>query len=305
MTTPDVSVIIVTYNSAAFISRCLEALRDQQCSYEVIVADNDSRDGTVALLEREWPDVRVISMGANTGFSRGNNAASRFATGRHLLLLNGDAWLRPGALARLAEFAAEHPDAGVVAPRLLNPDGTDQGTARSFPTPAAALFGRRSKLTKWFPGNPWSRDYLRGRDEQDGGAFEIDWVSGACLMTPRTTYLRLGGLDEGFFMHWEDTDYCRRVRGDGLGVYCLTTAQAMHAEGGSREGWPVAQIRHFHRGAYRYYAKHHLAAGPRKLWRPIVAIGLGLRAVAIAAKYTVVRSHAPSSTPVGNQVGRE
>jgi N-acetylglucosaminyl-diphospho-decaprenol L-rhamnosyltransferase len=292
VTTPDVSVLIVTYNSAAFISRCLATLRDQHCSYEVIVADNDSKDGTVALLDREWSDVTVISMGGNTGFSRGNNAASRLATGRLLLLLNGDAWLEPDALARLVEFADERPDAGVVSPRLLNPDGTDQGTARSFPTPAAAVFGRRSLLTKWFPGNRWSREYLRGRDAQDGCALEIDWVSGACLMTPRETYLRLGGLDEGFFMHWEDADYCRRVRDDGLGVYCLTTAHAMHAEGGSREGWPVAQIRHFHRGAYRYYAKHHLAAGPRKLGRPVVATGLGLRAGALAAKSAVVRSHA-------------
>jgi N-acetylglucosaminyl-diphospho-decaprenol L-rhamnosyltransferase len=293
MTALDVSVLIVTYNSEAFIDRCLQSLRDgSDCTYEVIVADNDSRDGTVAHLASRWPEVRVIPMGGNTGFARGNNAAAGPAAGRHVMLLNGDAWLEPGALRRLVGFLDTHPDAGVVAPRLCNPDGSDQGTARSFPTPAAALFGRRSLLTRWFPRNRWSTRYLRGRELGSDGAFPIDWVSGACLLSPRDTYQRLGGLDEGFFMHWEDADYCRRAHDAGLQVYCLSTAVAMHEEGGSRRGWPLAQIRHFHRGAYRYYTKHHLATGSRRAARPLVAAGLGVHAGAVATRSLLARRRA-------------
>src|SRR3954463_15179086 len=98
MTVPDVSVLLVTYNSEAFIDRCLQSLRDgAECAYEVIVADNDSRDGTVAHLESRWPDVCVTRRAGNMGCACGNNPAARAAVGRHVMLLNGDAWPEPGA----------------------------------------------------------------------------------------------------------------------------------------------------------------------------------------------------------------
>lgn len=290
MNAPDVSVLIVTYNSASFIDRCLTSLQEQVgCTHEVIVADNASQDDTVRVLRERWPDVRLIDMGGNTGFAKANNAAAQVANGRHVLLLNGDAWLEPETLRELVAFLDGHPDVGVAAPQLLNPDGTDQKTARSFPTPAAALFGRRSVLSRVFPRNRWTRAYLAGSSEQRDvdprrSDVAVDWVSGAALMSPRETYLRLGGLDEGFFMHWEDADFCRRIHDEGLGVRFLTTAYARHAEGSSRRGWPTEQIKHFHRGAYRYYAKHHLARGGRRLARPLAAAALGTRAAALAAR---------------------
>lgn len=296
MSAPDVSVLIVTYNSAAFIDRCLESVRDQTgCTSEVIVADNASQDATLAVLRERWPDVRVIEMGGNTGFARGNNAAAKLATGRHVLLLNGDAWFEPGTLRRMVDYLDAHPDVGVVAPHLLYADGRDQRTARSFPTPAAGLFGRRSVLSRWFPNNRWTKSYLRldGRPETAEGA--VDWVSGACLMTPRELYLRLGGLDEGFFMHWEDTDYCHRVHRCDLGVRFLADAPARHDEGSSRKGWPPAQIRHFHYGAYRYYAKHHLNRGGRRLARPAAAAALTFRALLLMAR-SLLRVR-PTGTP--------
>lgn len=290
MSGPDVSVLIVTYNSASFIDRCLTSVRDQVgCTHEVIVADNASQDSTVELLRARWPHVRLIDMGGNTGFAKANNAAARVASGRHVLLLNGDAWLEPDALRELAGYLDGHPQVGVVAPQLLNPDGSDQKTARSFPTPAAAVFGRRSVLSRLFPGNRWTRAYLAGSTEQEdtpsvADDVAVDWVSGAALMSPRETYLRLGGLDEGFFMHWEDADFCRRIHDGGLEVRFLRSARARHAEGSSRRGWPMAQIKHFHRGAYRYYAKHHLAHGNRRLAKPLAAAALGARAAVLTAR---------------------
>ena len=285
MTTPDVSVLVVTYNSDGFIDRCITSVREQTgCTAEVVVADNASPDDILAVLAERWPDVRVIEMGGNTGFARANNAAAKVATGRHVLLLNGDAWLEPGTLCRLVDYLDAHPDVGVVAPHLLYADGTDQRTARSFPTPAAGLFGRRSVLSRWFPNNRWTKSYLRLDERRDTADGAVDWVSGACLMTPRELYLRLGGLDEGFFMHWEDTDYCHRVHKNGLGVRFLADAPARHDEGSSRKGWPAAQIRHFHYGAYRYYAKHHLDRGGRRLARPVAAAALALRALLLMAR---------------------
>ena len=157
-----------------------------------------------------YPHVRVIEMGSNTGFARANNRAIAAASGRFVFLLNPDTVPEAGSIDRLVDFLDRTPAAAVAAPRLLNPDLTDQGTARSFPTASAAVFGRRSALSKLFPRNPWSQRYLVGRSVGGSEPFTVDWVSGAAMMVRRSVIDRIGGLDEGFFMHWEDADWCRR-----------------------------------------------------------------------------------------------
>ena len=280
---PDLSVVLVGYNSAPFIGDCIRSVEETvTCSHEILVVDNASLDGTADAVRRAWPGVLVMCNDENLGFSRASNRGMRAARGRHLLLLNGDATVRPGALDALVEHLDRDPNAGAVAPRLLNPDGTDQGTARSVPTPAAAILGRRSPLTRLFPGNRWSRRYLEGRDRRGPEPFGVDWVSGACLMVPQRVADEVGLLDEGFFMYWEDADWCRRIRGAGYTVACVPAAEVVHAEGGSRRGWPARQVRHFHRSAYRYYAKHH-AAGARVVLRPVAAAALALRALAVVS----------------------
>jgi N-acetylglucosaminyl-diphospho-decaprenol L-rhamnosyltransferase len=293
----DLSVLIVTFNSRVFVGDCVAAVDAtvREHAYEIVVVDNDSHDGTAAFLRAEFPNVRLIEMGRNAGFSTANNRAFAASSGRHVVLLNGDATPMPGALDTLVSFLDEHPEAGIAAPRLENPDGSDQGTARTFPTPAAAVFGRRSPLTRVFPNNRFSTRYLAGRAHDGTEAFEIDWVSGACLMMSRATASRVGGLDESFFMYWEDADLCRRVKQSGLGVWCVPAARVMHAEGGSRRGWPAPQVRHFHRSAYRYYAKHHLT-GPRRLLRPVAASALAGRAALIIARDAVRAGGRTTST---------
>lgn len=281
---PDLSVLIVTYNSAGFIGACIDALRRTVTghSFEVVVADNASTDGIVPLIRARYPELRVIEMGANTGFARACNRAIAESSGRHVLLLNGDTEVLPGAVDALVAFLDGDPARGVAAPRLLNTDRTDQGTARAFPTPAAALLGRRSPLTRAFPRNRWSRRFLTGLEHQGREPFRVDWVSGACMAVPRAVVDRVGGLDERFFMHFEDADWCRRIGDAGYQVHCVPEAEVVHHEGGSRRGWPLDQVVHFHYGAYRYYVKHHV----RMRWsprRPLVAAMLGARAVAVLA----------------------
>ena len=280
----DLSVLLVTYNSRLFIDECLAAVHQTILahSFEVIAVDNASADGTAAHLRKHWPQVSTIDMGRNAGFAAANNRATMASTGRHVLLLNGDAVVEEGALDRLVTFLNSNLRTGVVAPMVCNPDGSDQGTARAFPTPVAALWGRRSPLTRFFPRSRWARRYLTGRDHFGDEPFEVDWVSGACLMVPRAIWDAVGGLDEGFFMHWEDADWCRRVHLAGYKVCCLPSVRVTHAEGGSRRGWPVSQVRHFHRGAYRYYRKHHLS-GARAFLRPAAAAALASRAGLVIA----------------------
>jgi GT2 family glycosyltransferase len=298
LTEVDCSVLVVTYNSRPFVADCIASVRAtvRDHAHEVVVVDNASHDGTAEMLRDAFPGLPVVDMGRNAGFSAANNRAFSSSSGRHVVLLNGDATVLPGALDTLIAFLDAHPRAGVVAPRLENPDGSDQGTARSFPTPAAALFGRRSPLTRLFPRNRFSRRYLSGRVDEHTEPFEVDWVSGACLMIRRDVFELVGGLDDGFFMYWEDADLCRRVKDAGFGVWCVPDARVVHAEGGSRRGWPARQVRYFHRSAYRYYAKHHLA-GARTVLRPVAAAALAARAALVIARGASQPGDENRSTP--------
>ena len=279
----DLSVVIVSFNCRDLLLSCLTSLHG--IDGEIIVVDNASSDQTVTTLRTRHPDVAVIEMGKNAGFGRASNRGMEAASGRYILLLNPDTVVSPGALRVLVDFLDEHPGAGVVAPRLVYPDGADQGTARAFPTAAAALFGRRSPLTRWFPSNRWSRRYLTGRQRSTNTPFEIEWVSGAAMMVRADVIGRLGGFDPDFFMHWEDAELCHRTRRSGFEIWCEPRATVIHEEGGSRRGWPPRQVWHFHRGAYLFWKKTHTGWSTR-VTLPLVAGALLARAAIIIARDT-------------------
>jgi N-acetylglucosaminyl-diphospho-decaprenol L-rhamnosyltransferase len=295
---PDLSVVVVTYECAPFIEACLDAVlrTTHRHAVELVVTDNASSDGGPDLVRRGFPQATVIDMGGNTGFATAVNAGLAAATGRLVLFLNPDTEVQPGSLDTLVETLDARPDAGIVAPQLLNSDGSDQGTARSFPTPAAALLGRRSPLTRAFPRNRWSSRYLVGRDHVGDEPFGVDWVSGACIMVRRDEAIALGGLDEGFFMHFEDADFCHRVHDAGLDVLCVPQALVVHHEGGSRRGWPASQVAHFHYGAYRFWTKHHAPQAWHPL-RPVAGAALAARAGAVIAGNRLRGRRRPSPEP--------
>jgi GT2 family glycosyltransferase len=281
---PDLSIVVVSYNTRELLGACLRSVAAtvREHTYEVIVADNGSIDNSVQLLQRDWPDVRLLELGANLGFARANNRAIAVSRGRQVLLLNSDTEVLPGAIDALVAFLDVTPHAGVSAPLLLNSDMTDQGTARAFPAPANVLFGRKSPLTRLFPSNPWSRRYLVGRTYRGADTFRVDWVSGACMMVRRDAFERAGLLDEGFFMYWEDADWCRRIGREGYGVYCVPRARVIHHEGGSSGRRPAHLVWAFHRSVYRYYTKHDAP----QVWNPlrvVAAVGLATRAASIVA----------------------
>lgn len=291
---PDLTVTIVTYDCRDDVLRCLDTLAGGAGRHrvEVVVVDNDSHDGVVDAVRRAHPEVTVVGRRTNAGFGRSHNLAAAHAAGRYLLVLNPDTVVEPGALDAMVDFAdaqsADGRPVGVVAPMLLNPDGTDQRTARSFPTASAGIFGRRSPLTRWFPGNPWSRRFLRADQVDRSRPWTVDWVSGAAMLIPRDLFESIGGFDPDFFMHFEDAELCARVGATGRDVWCVPQARIVHHEGGSRRGWPVSQVWYFHRGAYLFdrKARHPGATDPRR-W--LTAALLGVRLIATVGLNVVQR----------------
>ncbi|MCS7039345.1 MAG: glycosyltransferase family 2 protein, partial [Anaerolineae bacterium] len=153
MASPVVSILIVSWNVRDYLLRCLASLAAgaDGLSYEVIVVDNASRDGTVAAVQAQFPAVRVMANATNRGFTAGNNQALAVARGAFFFLLNPDTEVQPDAIAELHRFLVAHPDVGIVGPRLLYPDGSLQSSRRRFPT-LATLFTESTVVQEYLPG---------------------------------------------------------------------------------------------------------------------------------------------------------
>jgi GT2 family glycosyltransferase len=252
----DVSVVVVTYNSRDVVGRCIESVRahTRGVSYELIVVDNASPDGTGAEVARAYPDVRVLHRARNDGLSAAINDGVAASCGTYIASLNPDVRFGDDVLATLAGYLREHPDVGVVAPQLRDDDGALQLSCRAFPGYSTALFSRYSLLTRLLPGNRFSRRYLMSDTDHDA-VRDVDWVSGAALMLPRAVFDAVGGWDAGFFMFSEDVDLCRRVHDAGYRVVYNPNAVVRHTIGVSRH--PTARlIVERHRSMWRYYRKH-------------------------------------------------
>jgi GT2 family glycosyltransferase len=211
------------------------------------------------MVRRDFPDVRLIENKENVGFAKANNIGLEMARGDYVLLLNSDTKALEDAIPKMVTFLDTYPDVAVVSGRLVYPDFSDQGVARTFPTPMNAVFGRRSILTKLFPNNKYSRKYMVSRQNQSDKPFEVDWVSGACLMVRKEVLDEIGLLDDGFFMYWEDADLCYRIKQNDWKVFCVPEAVVIHYEGKSSLGKNSSRlIIEFNKSAYRYYRKHHI-----------------------------------------------
>lgn len=220
-----------------------------------------------------YPAVVFIDPGENLGFAKACNRGIAVARGRNLLLLNPDAIVHPNAVASMVSHLDTHSEAGAVGARLFDPDGSLQYSCRRFPKLATVFFGRYSFLTRVFPNNPISRDYLY-LDWDHETVREVDWVSGACLMVARRTIERVGLLDEGYFLFVEDMDWCRRIRDAGMSVVYLPDAKVTHRIGISRKATPSVVLAR-HRSMLRYVDKH---VRPSRVVRSALAIGLASRA---------------------------
>jgi N-acetylglucosaminyl-diphospho-decaprenol L-rhamnosyltransferase len=253
----DVSVVVVTYNALPWLERCLESVR----AYETIVVDHGSTDGTLELVRRRFPEVRLIEEG-NTGLGAGSNTGMRVASGDYFLLLNSDAWAVGDAVDRLAAFAEEHPEAAVVGPKLLNPDGSLQRSVRGFPS-LWRLSTEYFFLRKLAPGSRALNAFYASRFPHDE-VREAEFVMGACMLVRREAADTVGLFDEDFFMFSEETDWCYRFRQAGWKVLFFPGAEFVHVGGASTSQNWGPMYREQLRGHLRFLAKHR---GPREAER--------------------------------------
>lgn len=296
-----ITYIIVGYNSRQYLETCLGSVfADAPTGAEVLFIDNASHDDSCALIRQQFPDTRLMVNDSNIGHCRAVNQGFREARGDYFMLLDADTELEPGTTAHLLEFLHENPSAKVVAPRLLNPDGSVQETARRFPSAVNAFFGRQTFLARLFPNNPITARYLARENLLRNDPFQVDWVSAACMLLPRSTYENIGGVDEGFTGYWVDCDWCKTIQEAGGPIFCVPGARVWHYEQ-NRAGRRVSfyRIRVFNYGVYRYYRKHH-TRGP---WDPRAILVAGLL-LGRAAVQVVVNRFLPTADPAADPPGR-
>jgi hypothetical protein len=227
----DLSVVVLSWNTRALTLRALAAARSgaEGLAFEVLCVDNASEDGTAEAVAA-LPHVRCIRNERNLGFAAGNNRAMPHARGRHVCFLNSDAAPRPGSLAHLVRYLDAHPEAGLVAPRLVGADGRTQRAARGAASPWAFL--HRYTPLRYSPvGRRAAKAWTRGVEA--ASPTEVASLSGACLVAPRDLLVRLGGFDQGYPFYFEDLDLCRRVAALGRRIVYVPDGPPVDHAGGA------------------------------------------------------------------------
>ena len=257
---PRVSIVIVNYEAGPYLARCLASLPAGSAAFvwDAVVVDNASTDGSERAADGRAGNIRLIRAERNLGFAVAANLGVRATAAPYVLLLNPDARLTPGCLGPLVDDLERHPDCAVVAPLVVNEDGTPQGNARGDPTMMTGLFGRTSLMRRLVPRFPAVTRNVVPADASGDGSLEVDWVSGACCLVRRQAFEDVDGFDEGYFLYWEDADLCRRIRRKGGRIRFRPdpAAPVVHAVGRSSAGVSAQALSAFHDSAYRYYATH-------------------------------------------------
>jgi GT2 family glycosyltransferase len=281
----SVAVIVVNFNSTALARRALESVAadlargapdGSPIDWMALVVDNASLDRGAALAA--LPRTTVIVNARNLGFGAAVNQAARATSARLLWLLNPDCEVVPGAFGALLATLDRHADCAIAAPRLLNPDGTVQASARGEPGALTGLFGRQTLLTRLFPSSRIARRNLPAADLVASGveSAPVDWVMGAAMLVRRDAFDLVGGFDERYFLYWEDADLCRRLRARGLATRYVPGARIRHEGGASARTDSRESTLAFHHSAYLYYSTH-VVPSP---WHP----ARGLARIALSAR---------------------
>ena len=265
----DLSIAVISYNTRDLLLACLQSVseRTKGVDYEVIVVDNASKDGSVDAVRARFPHVTVIANAENSGFAKACNQAAVVSSGRYLLLLNSDTVMQQGTLRTMVSCLDQHLDIGAVS--CLQRDEQGRVVQSCFPFPSIRDHVRYAEtlptVVRRLVGAPSSMDCTRSQD--------VEWANGACLMIRKALFDRLGGLDERFFMYFEDVDLCRRVQQLGYRVRHVAEGEVVHLLGGSsranRHGlnkqWELSRIR---------YVEKHFAQPRRFLMKGWIAVGV-------------------------------
>lgn len=224
----NLDICIVSHNSCADLAKCLTRLHEVlpvELSTQVIVVDNTGKDGSAEYIRREWPSVHLIVNPEPQGFSANVNAAAAAGQAQYILVMNPDVLLWPGAIETMIAYLEAHPDVGACGPKTLYPDGTLQMTCRRFPS-WATVFWRWLKLDRVAQPEFYRRFLMLDCNHEEAQA--VDWIMGSCMMIRRKVFAEVGGFDEGFFLYYEDIDFCRRLWQSGYGVHYVPAAVVTH-----------------------------------------------------------------------------
>ncbi len=284
----QVDIIIINYNSTRHSTINIAALLKSQIRdlITIYVQDNASNDGAVDL-RQSFPPIQLTLNPKNLGFGAAINQVIGQGRAPYVMLINPDACIEDGFFESVVDYMDKHRDIGILGPKVLDDDGSVQGSARAFPNPLTALFGRNSFLTRIFPNNALSRANVLNLNGVNDLPMTVDWVSGACMVIRREALAQTGNMDERFFMYWEDADLCRRMWLKGWKVVYYPKAVVSHQVGQSSRTKPYFTIYHFHKSCFRLFEKY--AKWYHIPLIPIVIVALMFRAGAVAAWTTLKR----------------
>ncbi|MHC4573004.1 MAG: glycosyltransferase family 2 protein [Planctomycetota bacterium] len=251
------SIVIVSWNVRQDLVRCIRSIEENQpCEeFEVVVVDNASTDGTVEAARKDFPEVITIVNSENRGFATANNHGIERSKGEYILFLNPDTIVQPFSLDVLVDFLDDNRDVGACGPKLLNNNGTTQPSARRFPTFRGALHRHtvfrflhifKSEYKKWL-----MKDFKH--DKQ----MDVDQVMGAALMVRRSVIDKVGGMDESFFMYYEEVDLCYRIKQAGWRIVFIPEAVIIHSGGRSTGQIPVTKRIVMLTSLLTFLRKHH------------------------------------------------
>lgn len=265
----DLSIVILNYNTVDLTRKCLEtvfASRVGKYTTEVIVCDNASTDGSLAMVKKEFPQVIVVDNKKNLGFAAGNNTGLKRAKGRYVLLLNTDTEVPTSTLASMITFMDAHSEAGAATCKLLLPDGSmDPACHRGFPTPWVA-FTYLLKLERLFPKTKMFGEYHQ-LYKNVSTIHDVDCISGAFFMIRREVVDQVGLLDEDYFMYGEDIDWCFRIKKSGWKILYNPKVSILHKKKQSGRANILKKRRvtteiYFHKYNWLFYKKHYAQTYP-------------------------------------------
>ncbi|OGW44692.1 MAG: hypothetical protein A2132_05310 [Nitrospirae bacterium RBG_16_43_11] len=259
----DLSILIVNWNTKVFLDGCLQSIYSsvKDISFEVIVVDNNSGDGSAEMVRKTFPETRLIENKENAGFARGNNQAYAVSKGKVIGLLNPDTIVYPGTFEKMVDYLNTHEGVGAVSCKFLNPDGSLQRQYfRRFPT-VSTIFFRYSEL-----GRRIDRRFYHGRalssffyeDKTFDHTETISQPGATCLVMRRSLIEKIGLFDEQFPILFNDVDLCKRIWNEGYEIHVLADAHITHYGGSNIKTLPKDELNQIAIcGIYRYFKKHH------------------------------------------------
>jgi len=266
---PDVSIILVSWNTRELLLGCLESLSAAVGTLrtDIWMVDNGSTDGSVAAVRERFPLVRLLENDGNPGFAAANNQGIAASAGRYTLLLNSDTIAEAASIERLVRFADGQPTAGIIGARLLNRDGSFQASFADFPSLRSELLsvtGIGPRLFgRWYPSYGPRRSQMARR---------VDWIQGACMLARRAAIEQAGPMDEQYFMYNEEIDWCMQMWRAGWEVWYLPEARIVHYGGQSTRQIRHAMVQALYRSKVRFFRKHYGPAAAFALQSVFVAV---------------------------------